>query len=520
MTSGHGFGVRGGTLAKRKDGCRRCIVFPALCEEIRASPARGVRVRRSLRALEEQPATAPVDSVSDVPSPPPRLAATLLALLLGTALAGCGKSLPAEGQSRGAAVTTVAESGQLAASGLATRNTTRLGGANPVADAAGVALATNPGLTPATSPQAVVLVNDRDWTAALAAAALASAPLRAPLLYSEGSTLPSLSAQALAALKPTGAALLGGVQVVEVGTSVALPSYRTRTLTGSPEVLADEVEHLVDAVQGGPAHRVIVVGAAGPPALAMPAAGLAAESGAPILPVNAAGVPPATGKALVRLHHPAIYVVGPPVAVSHAVLVKLRRYGPVRRIYPGPSAVGSGGPGSSGEDPADNAIAAARFSDGTFGWGIDQPGHGLAFANASRPLDAPAAAPLSANGDYAPLLLLERPDQVPPTLSTFLSDIQPAYDATPGSEYPAVRGAYNHGWLIGDGGAITATVQAELDTMLEIAPQSSGSATTATTPATPASTATTPTTAEPSTPTSAPESPTPSTAEHNPQTTP
>jgi hypothetical protein len=443
-----------------------------------------------------------VGSVPDVPSPPPRLAATLLALLLGAALAGCGKSLPTERQGRGAAVTTVAESGQLAANGLTTRNTTRLGGVNPVADAAGVALATNPGLTPATRPQAVVLVNDRNWPAALAASALASAPLRAPLLYSEGSTLPSLSAQALAALKPTGAALLGGAQVIEVGTSVALLGYRTQTLTGpTPGVLADEVEHLVDVIQGGPPHRVIVVGAAGPPALAMPAAGLAAESGAPILPVGAVGVPPATGRVLARLHHPVIYVVGPPAAVSHAVLVELRRYGPVRRIYPGPGAVGSGGPGSSGEDPADNAIAVARYSDGTFGWGVDESGHGLAFANASRPLDAPAAAPLSASGDYAPLLLLERPDQVPPVLREYLRDIRPGYD----SEYPAVRGAYNHGWLIGDGGAITAPVQAELDTMLEIAPQSSsGSAATSAAPTTPASTATAPTsTAEPPTPSTA-----------------
>jgi hypothetical protein len=441
-----------------------------------------------------------------VPSPPPRLAATLLALLLGAALAGCGKSLPAEGQGRGAAVTTVAESGQLAASGLATRNTTRLGGANPVADAAGVALATYPGLTPATRPQAVVLVNDRNWPAALAASALASAPLRAPLLYSEGNTLPSLSGQALAALKPTGAALLEGAQVIEVGTSVARPGYRTRTVSGStPDVLADGVERLVGTIHGGSPHRVIVVGAKGPPALAMPAAGLAAESGAPILPVDAAGIPPATGRALARLHRPVIYVVGPPTAVSHAVLVELRRYGSVRRIYPGSRAVGPGGPGSSGEDPAENAIAAARFSDGTFGWGIDQPGHGLAFANASRPLDAPAAAPLSASGDYAPLLLLESADRVPPTLKEFLSDIQPAYDAAPGSEYPAVRGTYNHGWLIGDGGAITATVQAELDTMLEITPQgSSGSAATAVAPTTPTTTAPT-STAEPSTPTSAAE---------------
>jgi hypothetical protein len=413
-----------------------------------------------------------------MPSPPLRPAAALFVVLLGAALTGCGKSLPAEGQGRGAAVTTVAESGQLAASGLATRNTTRLGGANPVADAAGVALATNPGLTPATRPEAVVVANDRDWPAALAAAALASAPLRAPLLYSEGSSLPALSAQALAAMKPTGAALLGGAQVIEVGASIALPGYTTYTLTGStPDVVVEEVEHLVGAIHGAPPHRVIVVGAEGPKALAMPAAGLAAESGAPILAVGAAGVPPATQRVLARLRRPAIYVVGPPAAVSHTVLARLRRYGSVRRIYSGPGAVGAGGPGSSGDDPADNAIAAARFSDGTFGWDIDEPGHGLAFANASRPLDAPAAAPLSASGDYAPLLLLERPDEVPPVLSAFLRDIQPAYVDAPESEYPPVRGAYNHGWLIGDEGAITPTVQAELDTMLEISPQSSPSST-------------------------------------------
>jgi hypothetical protein len=497
-------------------------------------------------------------------------------LLLGAALAGCGKSLPVESPSRGAEVTTVAGTGQLAASGLATKNTTRIGGGDPVANAAAVALATNPGLTPATRPQAVVLVNDRDWSAALAAAALASAPLRAPLLYSEGNVLPALSAEALAALKPTGAALLGGVQVIEVGTSAAPAGYRTSTLSGGQSgglgdgertghtpadggaqggeeptngagagggsadgaetaggpaggtangggpaggttnsgvstggaqagaaaALAARIERLVARIHGRAPRRVIVVGADGPPALAMPAAGLAAESGAPILPVDAAGIPRATRRVLARLHRPVIYAVGPPAAVSHAVLAELARLGPVRRIYPGPGAVGTAGPGTSGEDPANNAIAVARFSDGPFGWDVEQPGHGLVFANASQPLDAPAAAPLSASGDYAPLLLLEHPNQVPPALSRYLSDIRPGYSEAPESEYPAVRGAYNHGWLIGGGEAITATVQAELDAMLEISPQSSsrsaGSA--AVEPSTSAPSNTEPSTLTPTTP--------------------
>lgn len=480
------------------------------------------------------PAACPADSVSAVLSLPLRSAATLLfgaALLLGAALlGGCGKSLPPESRSRGAAVTTVAGTSQLAASGLATKNTTRLGGGDPVADAAAVALATHPGLTPATRPQAVVLVDDRDWPATLAASALASSPLRAPLLYSEGSSLPALSAQALAALKPTGAPLLGGAQVIEVGAAVAPAGYRTLKLnskpiaasggapaggpaatTGStsgevssaaeatgqePAAVAARVERLVATLHGGHPHRVIVVGAQGPPALAMPAAGLAAESGAPILPVNAASIPPATRRVLARLHRPVIYAVGPPAAMSHAVLAKLARFGAVRRIYPAPSAGGASGPGTSGEDPANNAIAVARYSDGPFGWGVEQPGHGLVFASSSRPLDAPAAAPLSASGEYAPLLLLEHPNQIPPALSEYLSDIQPAYTDAP--EYQPVHGAYNHGWLIGDTATITTTVQAELDAMLKIAPQSAASSAT---PAAPASTETSTSTAtEPASP--------------------
>jgi hypothetical protein len=448
-----------------------------------------------------------------MPSPPLRLASVLL---LGAMLTGCGKALPSEGHSRGASVATVAGTGQLGASGLATKNTTRLGGANPVADAAAVALATYPGLTPATRPQAVVLVNDRDWTAALAAAALASAPLRAPILYSEGSSLPALSAQALAALRPTGAPQLDGAQAIEVGGAVAPAGYRTLALGGAgdftakeaggnrPAAVAAQVERLVATLHGGPPRRVLVVGADGPPALAMPAAGLAAESGAPILPVDGAGVPPATGRALARLRRPVIYAVGPPTAVSHAALARLARFGVVRRIDPRPGANGATGPGTSGEDPAANAIAVARYADGPFGWGVEQPGHGLVFAGASRPLDAPAAAPLSASGDYAPLLLLEAPNQVPGVLREYLGDIQPAYTDAP--EYQPVHGAYNHGWLIGDATAITPTVQAELDAMLEISPQSTTNSATAPAPAggEPATPTTSTTEPAPATPPTAP----------------
>ncbi len=440
----------------------------------------------------------------------PAFARTLFALAASTlalaALAGCGKSLPKEKDGGTGGVTTVAAPGALAANGLETKNTTRLGGTTPVADAAAVALAVNPGLTPATRPQAVVLVDEHHWTAALASAALASAPLGAPILYTDGNVLPAISAEALNALHPRGSAVLHGAQVIEIGTSAAPPAYRTypvragsggktgggadRTATSeaSPAngsgsasrasgnsattaasaAIAARIEGLVALARGASPRQVIVIAADGPPALSMPAAGLAAETGAPILAVAAAGIPRATRRALDGLDHPTIYVVGPPTSVSDATLAKLDRYGTARRIAvtaPEPIACGTAG-ASAGGEAVENAIAVARYSDGSFGWGVEEPGHGLVFANANRPLDAPAAAPLSASGDFGPLLLLESPHGVPRALCTYLHDIQPSYP-----EYQPTRGFYNHGWLVGDEAAIAASTQAELDTMLETAPR-------------------------------------------------
>ena len=76
----------------------------------------------------------------------------------------------------------------------------------------------SPATPPATRPQTVVLVDQRDWPAALAASSLASAPLGAPILYADGDSLPDASGQALSAMHPIGAAALGGAQVLAIGT--------------------------------------------------------------------------------------------------------------------------------------------------------------------------------------------------------------------------------------------------------------------------------------------------------------
>ena len=65
---------------------------------------------------------------------------------------------------------------------FATKNTTRVAGPDPVADAAGVALAAFPSSGGVEGPAAVSLVEDDDWASGIAAASLAAQPIRAPIL--------------------------------------------------------------------------------------------------------------------------------------------------------------------------------------------------------------------------------------------------------------------------------------------------------------------------------------------------
>src|ERR1700759_4058613 len=197
-----------------------------------------------------------------------------------------------------------------------------------------------------------------------------------------------------------------------------------------------------------------------------PPGGRPPESGDPILFVNSSGVPAPTKQALLSHRKPHIYVIGPPSVIPDSVLGQLHKYGTVNRI--------------AGADPAANSVAFAKYRDpacvtgqacaqvpGSFGWAIESPGHGYTLINASRPLDAAAAAPLSASGSFGPELLITDPSTLPTSVLNYLLDY-----ATPGytAEGPTAA-VYNHGWVIGDEAAISLSVQAEMDTLLEAVPQ-------------------------------------------------
>ncbi|MGH2900836.1 MAG: hypothetical protein ACRDMZ_19320, partial [Solirubrobacteraceae bacterium] len=334
----------------------------------------------------------------------------------------------------------------------ATKNTTRVPGADATATAAAIARAVFP--DPARKPGAITIVDSKDWRVALAASALMAKPFNAPILFSDGTTLSGPSKSALDALAPAGSKAAGNAQIIRVG-NVARPSgYKTTDLEGTTALaLTRSIAGLIRTARPGVAAKIIIA-SSDDPSFAMPAAGYAAKTGDPILFVTKDEVPPETRAALAALAglaKPRIFVLGPSKLISPAVTKQLKRFGKLLRV--------------GGQDPVTNAIEFARYHSGEFGWGIVTPGHGMVFMRTGRPLFAAAAAPLSGAGSYGPLFLLDNAVKFPATLSSQLLDTQPAYRTNP------VAGVYNHGWIIGTTDSVSVPVQARIDALLEISPE-------------------------------------------------
>jgi hypothetical protein len=333
---------------------------------------------------------------------------------------------------------------------FATDNTTRVGGSDPVANAAGVALAVFPSTTASQRPAAVSLVGEDDWAGGIAAAVLMAPPVRAPVLVSATEEVPDVTAEALAALAPGGSPATGGAGVFAVG-DVATPAAgkETRVKAGPPATVAAEIAALRDRLVGSAPDAVVVVSSADPE-FAMPAAGWAARSGDPVLFTGAEKLPAATAAALKRHRKVPAFVLGPATAVSAGVLGEIAKLGvDVKRV--------------AGKDPVKNAIAFARFHAGKFGWNINDPGHGFVLARDDSPLNAAAAAPLSAAGTWGPLLLSDDAARLPGDLRDYFLDVKPGYEDNP------TRAFYNHVWVIGDQEAIDVKQQAEVNELAELA---------------------------------------------------
>jgi hypothetical protein len=333
---------------------------------------------------------------------------------------------------------------------FATSNTTRIGGPDPISNAAATALAVFPGTNEKQRPLAVALVGTEDWAGALAAAVLMAEPIRAPLLFGEPEGVPDPTAKALESLQPRGGAASGGHAVLAIG-DVQVPDGMgaAKVAAGDAATEAAAIARLRDRLAGSP-PQAIILASSSEPAFAAPAAAYAARSGDPVLFTEAGKLPQETVAALRRDEGVPVYALGPGSAISGKVLKEVEGLGAkVHRI--------------SGHNPVSSAISFARFDEGKFGWHVSDPGHGFVLVRSDSPLEAAAAAPLSASGTWGPLLVTDSADTLPSELRGYFLDVKPGYTTDP------TRAFYNHVWIVGDAGQISVEQQAEVNEVAELA---------------------------------------------------
>ncbi len=148
---------------------------------------------------------------------------------------------------------------------LATKNTTRVSGVDPISNAAGVALAVFPSATAGTHPTAVTIAPTDDWEAAIAASVLMAPPIRAPILLSGSTALPPATTNALNLLAPTGAGQAAGARVIRIGDVPAVKGLRSAAITGNgPYALAAAIDKFASAAAGKPSPDVVIASADGP----------------------------------------------------------------------------------------------------------------------------------------------------------------------------------------------------------------------------------------------------------------
>jgi hypothetical protein len=372
----------------------------------------------------------------------------------GVSASGSGKTgAPAAGSSsegEGESGEASAGAEELGYPSFATSNTTRIGGPDPVANAAATALAVFPATNEKQRPVAVSLVGSEDWAGAIAAAVLMAEPVRAPLLFGEPEGVPEATSAALGALQPGGGAASGGAAVFAIG-GVQVPNGMSaaKVTAGDAASEAAAIARLRDRLAGSP-PQAIVLASSSEPSYAGPAAAYAARSGDPVLFTEAGALPQPTVAALRRDKGVPVYALGPGSAISGKVLKEVEGLGDkVARI--------------SGDNPVASAIAFARYGEGKFGWRISDPGHGFVLARSDAPLEAAAAAPLSASGTWGPLLLTDSADTLPSELRGYFLDVKPGYTTDP------TRAFYNHVWIVGDAGQISVEQQAEVNEVAELA---------------------------------------------------
>lgn len=333
----------------------------------------------------------------------------------------------------------------------ATRNTTRIPAGDPVEASLASLLASYPSVGPGTAPAAVTIASAEDWPAAVAGAALSADPIGAPLMLAPSGRLSAEGSELLATLAPAGSPTTREAQVFAVGKITPPSGLRVQRIAGdSAARMAADLAELIARLSGGPPEAFLVIGDSDP-GYGAPAATWAARSGDPILFTGRDRLPGATREILGKKAYRdvPVFVLGPPGSVSPKVVKQIGGLGRTVERLPG-------------NDPTSAALELVRFSSGTFGWNLNDPGHGYTVIRSDRPLEGVAATPLSTGGTWPALLMTDGADALPEDVLQYLLDVQPGYSTDP------TRALYNHVWIVGDETSISLEQQAQIDRAAEL----------------------------------------------------
>ncbi len=364
---------------------------------------------------------------------------------------GSGTTITSTDTGDGPDVVVGHSNGALGFPAAATRNTTRINGSDPADISVAATLAAYPTSGPGSPPAAVTVANGDQWQAGVVAASLSAAPINAPILLAPDGRLSTSGENALAQLDPLGSPDTEENKVFTVGQVAPIDGFDAKRVTGSDFAdLAVNVADLRTEITGEePAHIVVV--SMDEPAYAVPAATWSARSGDVVLYTKKDTVPKSTIDYLSEkdLKDIPVFVLGPADAVSADALKDLSKASTAVERVPG-------------DDPVTAAVELARFSSGTFGWNLNDPGHGFTIVRDDEPLAAIASTSLSTGGTWPALLLTDDSDKVPDVVNDYLLDIKPGYDTDP------TRALYNRIWIIGDEDAIDVNQQARIDDAAEL----------------------------------------------------
>ena len=352
---------------------------------------------------------------------------------------------------------------------LTTGFTVRYAGNDVYETAATLAQVTFPATSEISRPNAVILADPSLEAGLMTVEQLIHMPIDAPILYTDADRLPPVTKAMMEVLKPVGISYDSNVQVLVVGLisdevvaeveAMGLKTRRISPESNDPVDLAFDIDAYRASMMGNHPD-VVFIASLDEPALALPATAFLAHAMSNIAFVGRDSIPEKTGEMLENRYGPAyMYIMGSESAVSEEVAKDLSNYGHVQRL--------------SAEDPYQMSSYFAGYADlgnnfgywiwripRMVGWGVAEPGHNFTIANPDNWAETIAGSILSHRGKHGPMLLVQQ-DSIPDSVRGYLD-----YTVRPRPTAPRDQ-LFNHGSIVGNSGAISTRLQAEIDNLLQ-----------------------------------------------------